>query len=118
VQYRPEGVPVACAPFAVLLDLTGRLLAACMGDNCAMESDLEAGPPDKATLCKLKPGKTTLNEAEALLGTPAGQSSMRDSVAVLAYSYSGAALTLPFTDGVLSMPTVVGISYPDCWTTK
>jgi hypothetical protein len=107
------------ARLGLFLSVASLMLSACIADNGLTESDVQAAPPDKATLCKLKPGKTTFNEAKALLGSPAGQSgSMRDSDAVLAYSYSGASLTLQFTDGVLSMPTVVGIAYPDCWSSK
>lgn len=107
------------ARLALLLAVASLTLPACAADNGSTESDVESAPPDKTTLCKLKPGKTTFDEAKAILGSPAGQTgSMRDSVAVLAYSYSGAALTLPFSDGVLSMPTVVGIAYPDCWSGK
>ena len=103
--------------FVLLISAASFMLPACAADNGLMESDVEATPPDKTTLCKLKPGKTTFDEAKAILGSPAGQTgSMRDSVAVLAYSYSGAALTLPFSGGVLSMPSVVGLPYPDCWS--
>jgi hypothetical protein len=106
------------ARFCLLLTGAPALFSGCVADAGSEESDLEGAVPDAATLCKLKPGKTTFDEAKAILGKPAGQSgSMRDSVAVLAYSYS-AALTLSFSDGVLSMPTVVGIAYPDCWSSK
>jgi hypothetical protein len=95
------------------------MLPACASDDGSLESNVDSAPPDSTTLCKLKPGTTTFDDAKALLGNPAAQTgSMRDPAAVLVYSYGGPTLTLPFSDGVLSMPSVVGIVYPDCWSSK
>lgn len=85
-----------------------------MADNGAMDSNIESAPPDNATLCKLKLGKTTLNEAKAILGKPDVQLDNG-----LGYVYADASLTLPFVDGVLTMPAVGGsIKFPDCWSSK
>lgn len=102
------------AQLALLLGAVSLGLLACMADNGLMDSNIESAPPDQATLCKLKLGKTTLREAKAILGKPDVEAGNG-----LGYTYDGASLTLPFVDGVLTMPAVGGsINFPDCWTGK
>src|SRR5215831_15956205 len=108
------------AEFALFLGVASLMLSACAADNGSMESNVESAPPDNATLCKLKPGKTSLDEAKSILGKPDVQTgSAHDQAAGLAYTYADAALTLPFVDGVLTMPAVAGsLKFPDCWSGK
>jgi len=103
------------AQLGLVLTAVSLRLLACAADAGSMASDNESAPPDNATLCKLKPGKTTIDEAKAILGKPYVETGSNG----LGYVYTAAALNLSFVDGVLARPVVGGsLESPDCWSSK
>lgn len=101
---------------ALTLSLLLTASARCGGDTSPF-----GPPPSEATLCRIAPGRSTEQQAKAILGQPTSESNLPHHSS-FTYSYDpqrpGAgygAVTLEFEDGVLRQGSTQNLPLPACW---